>query len=288
MAMLRAEREAAGRLWLLLRAIDRDGRGWLDIDDIRAQLATKGAPWRICGWRRLRQLLAEGEGIYWQRHERERLWLRGAHRVAYALDCERLQGYPVELPVAALLGGIQGVRAAFYGAFHSGRDAKPISRETLRELSGIAERTQRAYDRLARVERRANMAVGGRYTQECMEERAWQQGRAVFRFVDVLGKQGRKDAAYVAWHLPNSYRGAYERRARGSRKRLNRQLAGLLPKGITGNDGRAAGPACDKVFWADGAAAARQFNRDPARDAYWSQRQSTRAGDGLWHVLGMG
>jgi hypothetical protein len=44
-----------------------------------------------------------------------------------------------------------------------------------------------------------NIAVGEQYTTENAQERAWQQGRASFRFVDVKGKQGgRRNREYVA------------------------------------------------------------------------------------------
>jgi hypothetical protein len=281
LTILKQHFESPGRVWLLLRVIDRNGRGWLDVEDARHCLTGKGSPYRICGWRRLRQLLAQGEGVFWHRDEQDRLWLMGAHRIAYKLDSGPLQGFPVELPISALLGGIQAVRAAFYATFHGGRDSKPISRETLESLSGIPGRTQLEYDRVARVERRRNIAIGERYSQEHAQGRAWKQGRAVFHFVDTEGRQGRQGREYVAWHLPNSYQTAYQRRSRGSRKRLNRKLADLVKKGIPGNDDK----AIEKLFFPNGALAARRYNRDPERDVYWRQENPTRAGGGLWHVI---
>ena len=81
----------------------------------------------------------------------------------------------------------------------------PISRETLRSLSGIAERTQRTYDRRARVTARRNLAIGERYTTESAQERAWRQGRGVFHFIETNGYEGPQNKAYVAWQRPNSY-----------------------------------------------------------------------------------
>jgi len=281
LAILKQHLEALGRVWLLLRAIDRDGRGWLDVEDTRRHLTEKGSPYHICGWRRLRQLMAQGEGVFWHRDEQDRLWLYGAHRIAYELDSGRLQGFPVELPISALLGGIQAVRAAFYATFHGGRDSKPISRDTLESLSGIPGRTQLEYDRVARVERRRNIAVGERHTAENAQGRAWRHGRAAFHFIDTEGRQGRAGREYVAWHLPNSYRADYQRRSRGSRKRLNRKLADLVKKGIPGNDDRAV----EKLFFPTGALAAKRYNRCSEQDAYWQQEERTRAGGGLWHVM---
>ncbi len=281
LAMLKQQLEAPGRVWLLLRTIDRDGRGWLSVEDARRHLTGKGSPLRICGWRRLRQLLAQGEGVFWHRDEQDRLWFYGAHRIAYKLDSGRLQGFPVELPISALLGGIQAVRAAFYATFHGGRDSKPISRETLESLSGIPGRTQLEYDRVARVDRTRNIAIGERHTNENAQERAWRHGRAAFHFIDTEGRQGRAGREYVAWHLPNSYRADYQRRSRGSRKRLNRKLADLVKKGIPGNDDQAV----EKLFFPNGALAAKRYNRCSEQDVYWQQQERTRAGGELWHVM---
>ena len=62
LGMLREEAAAAGRLWLLLRYLDGDGRGWLRIDSIRQRLSEKESPLHLCSWRQLRNLLRAGEG----------------------------------------------------------------------------------------------------------------------------------------------------------------------------------------------------------------------------------
>jgi hypothetical protein len=280
LAMLKQNLEAPGRVYFLLRSIDTHGRGWLEIDDIRRKLTTKDSPWRICGWRRLRQLFKQGDGIFWQRDHKDRLWLKGVHKIAYALDCERLAGFPIRLPISTLLGGIQAVRGAFYAAFHSGRSKNPISRQTLAELTGVLERTQRSYDQVARVQRQANIAIGERYSKETVEERTWKQGRAVFHFIDVRGLQGKPQAEYLAWHLPNSYTGPHERRSRASGKRVNRKLADLVKKGIPGT----SEGMVERLFWPNGAQAAKGYSRDPQRDAYWLPHQPSQSGQ-LWRVM---
>lgn len=121
LGMLRREQAATGRVWLLLRAIDADGRGWLAADETRAVLCDIESPLRLCGRRRLRQLLAQGEGLFWQRDGRDRIWLRGPARVAAGLGVARLGSRPIDVPTATLLGGIGDVRAHLYATFHSGR-----------------------------------------------------------------------------------------------------------------------------------------------------------------------
>ncbi len=280
LAMLKKNLEAPGRVYFLLRSIDTQGRGWLEVEHTRRLLTSKDSSWRICGWRRLRQLLNQGEGIFWQRDHKGRLWLKGMHKIACTLDCGRLSGFPILLPIATLLGGIQAVRGAFYAAFHSGRASNPISRQTLQELSGVPERSQRAYDHVAKVERQENLAIGERYSQEQGQERAWKQGRAVFRFIDVRGLQGRPRAEYLAWHLPNSYTGPYERRSRANRKRVNRKLADLVKKGIPGTGEEMV----ERLFWPNGALAAKGYCRDPRRDAYWPV-QAPSPGYTFWRVM---
>ncbi len=278
LGMLRGDQAAAGRVWLLLRAIDVDGRGWLAAEDARAALCDVDSPLRLCGRRRLRQLLAGGEGLFWQRDDRDRVWLHGPARVAAGLGVARLGNRPVDVPLATLLGGIGDVRAHLYATFHSGRAKEmtsvelrmtndgratnspvvlrhsslgaPIARDTLADLSGVCPRSQAAYEQRAGIVARANIALGERVAAArtanravggspgpAEQERAWRHGRALFRLKDHRGRQGPPGATYLAWRLPNGYgagRG-HRQRPKGRQKRINRQLADLFTKGMTGN-----------------------------------------------------
>ena len=320
LGMLREERTAAGRVWLLLRALDAPGRGMVSLDDARAALCGKESPLRLCGWRRLRQLLAEGEGVFWARERgrvddgrrttvhcplptahsplptphcplptAHRLRLFGPARVAAALGVRRLVGRPVGLPLSALLGPIGDARAHLYAAFHSGRArgmtndelrvtneegalhsslvtrhsslGAPIARDTLAALSGVCARSQAAYERRAGVAARANIALGERVAASCPagpaeQERAWGHGRALFRLKDYGGRHGRPGAVYLAWRLPNAYglaRG-HQTCPKGRQKRINRRLADLFTKGMTGN-----GAGIEKRFFGTAAAAFKNY-----------------------------
>jgi len=282
--MLKQDQAAAGRVYLLLRYLDQAGRGWLPVKEIRERLTRKGSPLKAMGWRRLRQIFHQGEEVFWQRDSYGRLWLKGPHKIAAKLDCTRLEGLRVELPVKTLLEGIGTVRAHFYATFHSKRkNDNPITRERIRELISVAERTQRIYDQTAGVERQCNIAVGPRYTKISAHEQAWKRGRGMFQFVDTQGQQGPKNRAYVAWQLPNSYQGPHHKRCKGRQKKINQCLAGLVKR-----DAGEQRAEVDKLFWSNGAAAAQAYNRDQDLDVFWQRGQTRRKTTILWYVLSGG
>jgi hypothetical protein len=240
LAMLRRELTAPGRLWLLLRLLDREGEGRLRIVVMEEAITNPDSPHRLCGQRQLRNLLKAGEGLFWTR-DREWLWLRSAAKVAYGLGATRLTGRPVALPLSVLLGGIGDFRAQLYAAFHSGRSkphgrqAMPIARQTLRDLSGVGRVSQRAYERRVGVKAQTNYAVGETAVPHTQEKRAGQQGTALFTLKDTDGQQGQPGQSYLAWQLPNSYDGRQQQRPKGRQRRINRELKDLVMKGMPGN-----------------------------------------------------
>ena len=304
LALLRQQQVAAGRLWLLLRALDGEGRGWLARSDIEAAFADPDSPTHFCTPRYLRQLLAEGDGFFWEREGSEassepaertcleyldklgtgpvertclelverKVWLRSQAKVAAALGVDKLRGRAVELPVSVLLGPIGDLRAHLYASFHSsrGESAPPISRAALRELSGASPRTQQAYDARAEVETQPCLAIGSLASAAGSQEDAWQHGGAAFTFTDHRGQQGAAGSSYQAHRLPNRYVGPH-RRLTGRPKRLNRQLIDLCHKGYAGNGQPESEPgAAARRYYADGAAAGRVWLRQQGRVlVYW-------------------
>jgi hypothetical protein len=289
LAMLRRELTAPGRLWLLLRLLDREGEGKLRIVVIGEAVTNPDSPHRLCGQRQLRNLLKAGEGLFWTR-DRDTLWLRSAAKVAHGLGVTRLTGRPVALPLSALLGGIGDFRAHLYAAFHSGRikrdggkahfprgkahfprrQAMPIARQTLRDLSGVGRASQRAYERRAGVNAQTNYAVGETPAPHAQEKRAAQQGTAVFTLKDTDGQQGQPGQSYLAWQLPNSYDGRHQQRPKGRQRRINRELKDLVMKGMPGNvEEEVDGQRYGRVFFTNGKLAAQAYGRDPRGDRYW-------------------
>jgi hypothetical protein len=299
LGMLRQEQTAPGRLWLMLRYLDEEGRGVLRIDIISKHLTTKSTKLRLCGKRQLRNLLRDGEGVFWTR-DKEHVWLYSAAKVAFALGVERLTGRPVSLPVTALLEGIGTFRAHLYVAFHSGRMKKspktphggqgvPIARDTLAGLSGVGRSSQRAYEARVGLQVQANFAVGHMLTEENQEKQAWQQGAALFELKDYRGQQGKKGKTYLAWQLPNSYSGQHQQRPKGRQKRINRKLNDLVMKGMPGNVG-GTNETCqaEKVYYPNGKLAVRAYGRDPERALYWEMNRTGNGRFAVWQSLGSG
>jgi hypothetical protein len=306
LAMLREEQTAAGRLWLLLRGLDEEGQGWLYTETVRELLTKKSSDTHLCGWRQLRNLLREGDGTYWTR-DTERIWLRSAGNVALSLGVVRLTGQPVMLPLEALVNGIGRFRAELYAAFHSSRSktapdgteqAAPIARETLTELSGVGETTQRRYEEETAVHVRSNYAIGNRATPEEIEDKAWQHGNAVFTLEDTRGQQGPKGREYVAWQLPNSYEGNHQQCPKGRQRRINRQLRDLVMKGMPGNVEQTieASAMRDKLYYPTGKLAAQAFNKGKVKSCYWRQPATVNSrfdkldsnGHAIWQHLAQG
>ncbi len=309
LGMLREGLTAPGRLWLVLKYLDMDGRGVLRIDTARNTLTNKTSTLYLCGKRQLRNLLQDGEGVYWRR-DKERIWLRSVTNVAYALGVEQLTGRPIALPVAALLDGVGTFRAHLYAAFHSGRakgqygvqnnrygkgsvtsqrsvKAMPIARDTLVEISGVGKSSQRNYEARVDVAVQANFAVGDLSTKENQEKRAWQQGQSLFVLKDFCGQQGKKGKSYLAWQLPNSYIGQHGHRPRGRQKRINRTLKDLVMKGMPGNvEETIEIQKLEKVYFPNGKLAVKACGRDLDRELYWKRHGTENGRFQLWQQLG--
>jgi hypothetical protein len=293
LGMLREALSAPGRLWLLLRYLDVEGRGSLRIDITQQHLTQKSSKLRLCGKRQLRNLLRDGNGIFWER-DKTHIWLRSAGKVAYALGVERLTGRPVALPLEALLSGIGSFRAHLYTAFHSGRtketpdgpQSMPIARTTLAELSGVGESSQRTYESRVDIEIQANFAIGDERTKEGQEDHAWRQGGALFTLKDYRGYQGKKGKTYLAWQLPNSYIGEHAHRPRGRQRRINRKLKDLVIKGMPGNvERRNEARRLKKSYFPTKERAAKVHERNSERALYWRRHQTRNGSFELWQWL---
>jgi hypothetical protein len=293
LAMLREGVAATGRLWLLLQHLDEAGKGWVPEAEARRLLSQPDAPLRLCSWRQLRNLLADGDDLFWQREDgtgERRIWLASNTRVALRLGVTQLRLAPVDLPVSTLLQGIGTVRAHFYASFHSSRGngsqlARPIARATLAALTTVSARSQRAYERRAGVRSQPNWVIGPASAPQKDKELAWRQGHALFTFVDRRGSYGPAGQRYLAWQLPNSYQGPHATKGRSPQKALNEKLVDLYSKGMAGNGRHEVEAALPPSrFYDNGRAAVRALNRGLANDAYWLTPRTERHYR-IWHLL---
>lgn len=278
-AALAAGDSSLYRVWLAGRWLDAAGRGWLWLEDIRAELTGSGRL-PLCGWRRLRQLLAAGDGRLWEiDRERRRVWLYGTGRLARLWDVARLRGRAVAISISHIqqLGRFN---AELYAAIHSGRrEPAPISRANQSELYSIPERTQRHYCRVAGIVRKFNFAIGSRIDTSSAQDAAWQRGRAWFVYLDNAGDYGSPGAKYNAWTLPTTQEGPHQQLPKGRQRKINRDLD-LVTIGTQGN-----GAAVDRMYFPDGGKAARAFNRNASVDRYWLSDRDKRRFVRRWNVL---
>ncbi len=281
-AALNADMASIYRVWLACRYLDTDDKGWVAVDHARQMFTDNKSPLRLFGWRRMRQVMGKGNGRFWQWDKQNgRLWLFGVFRIVVHLKIAKLVHQPIALPLSAIVSGVGGFKAHSFGAWHSGRKhSNPISRQTQERLTGIPERTQRHYCRMARIERHRNFAIGTRYKSEDGKENAWRHGQT-FEFVDKQGRIGKRNGRYVAWQMPNSYVGAHTQTAKGRMRKINSALKDLVTKGAQGNDGKRV----EKLYHADGGEAARVVNRGTAVDAFWPMRDPGRGKIGMWSIF---
>ena len=277
------------RLYLLCKALDPAGRGIVGLDQVRRYFVGQDAPYRAFNARRLRQVIAAGAGVFWERHTDDRLWLKSPGRVAAALGVDRLEGLPVAVPVWAIWGSHHEAAAAFYAAWHAGRgdDPNPIGRAALVKLTGAAASTQRTYDHTAEVQRQKNIVILGDATKEGMQEAAWHFGN-VFRFRDHVGRLGRRGWVYVAASIPSTYHTGLNTLARGRQRKANK-LIRLVTNGARGKDDQVR-----TLYYVDGAAAGDAFNRDPKQAYFYRHGPALKvtaacppklAGAYLWGVI---
>ncbi|MEM7331517.1 MAG: hypothetical protein AAF490_05470 [Chloroflexota bacterium] len=297
LSLLKEKQVSAGRIWLLLRHLDTNGTGWLEIDEVKHQLTNKQSHTRVCGWRQMRNLLNQGEGLFWKRAN-GRIWLCSLPKVAQALKINRLHTDSVLLPLNIVLAKIGTLRAHLYATFHSGRTEShqdgskngqaPIARATIQAMTQISPRIQRLYERSANVLNQSHFCIGASFSETSFKEAAWQHGPAAFRFKDTKGLQGKAGCEYVAWQMPNSYAGPHQRQSKRQRKRINKKLVDLLNKGIVGNDqlmrNRAESTQFERQYFANGRLAHKALRYRNQKPIYCPNQQAK----GFWFELTIG
>lgn len=269
------------RLYLAAQLLDETGNGRVYVSDIRSSFTEKKNGRYLFTWRRMRQILNDGDGILWNWNRRtNKIFLRSPQHMAKtgALDLPRV-GRAVLLPAAVLFSGQGKFNAHIHAAWLAahGDEDKPISQAAIEAATAVSERTQRHYNHVAGVQRQKNIEIGEKHTELSEEQTAWRYGHNSFEFIDYHGRQGERNGRYRARQLPNSYKRRHHRANKGRQRKINQNLAHLVKKR---SGAAAADERLKKRYHANGAAAAKSFNRHPDQPTYWQSNEC--AGD--YHV----
>ena len=288
---LRDNLAAVGREYYLFRNHDRvfqDGSGIVTFETARE--LTKD----IHTWRRALQILKQGQGITWDTtggHIR----LFSPAKVCIALKLGYLRGNTVIVDTVDFSGGLQQVKATFYGCIFSTRKLKenqkpaPIKQSTLCEMTGVKPRTQRTYNKIVDVATHANIHIlGDEWANiEARQDAAVKHGH-IFPIYD---RQQKK--CMIGKPLPNSYLSKLVTAKYGRRKKANR----IIRDDLVQNEG--PGNVKEKriaIFHADKGGALTALNKDPRNDHFWSvgsvlqpnlNRDCRLSGANTWYAVGV-
>lgn len=129
--------------WTVLRALDKDGHGWVAKEQAFASWPQSAS--------NLRAILSSGEGDWWTTTP-DRVYYVSAYRAGYLL--ETTLGNPIYAEFSKC-NTIGKFRAQCYAAFF----ARPrmIGRARLQGLFGVSEQTLRNWERRAGISRSANI-----------------------------------------------------------------------------------------------------------------------------------
>jgi len=192
--VLRRSEARQYRLWLLLRALDLEGKGWIDYKEAQKAFLALGLSRRS-----FRDVLRKGESLW---------WTRGPNRIFYAsLEkvCFRLRvlpGRPVVIPLDSLRK-LSTFKRILYASFFTRE--RTISRARLMELWGVSRTTLRRWERATGIRIQQNYA---------RSSKPFSAGRSSGRRL-IVGSEEENGGPYwevvldrkryLAWQIPNSY-----------------------------------------------------------------------------------
>lgn len=199
------------RLWVLAKHYD-NGNGFIPAKDFKHYLKRTLGIKRACYDHWIRQ--AEGLGLI--SYEGGVYRLISLSKAAAIIGLTHLAP-PVEMSVRRF--ATDGWASWVWAAYLKRHEGKPISRATLRSLTGVPERTQRDYERIARVKNKGNFANLGNPAKDP------QNAIAIDRQRGIYGKAGQ-----IRQRLPNSRTTPEEikKAKRGRTSKANQELSALL------------------------------------------------------------
>lgn len=309
------------RLYEVLRSLD-DGKGALPQQQVEEILTNCNNSCYLYGRRQLLEILKRGEGVFWHRgrdvNGTLKIWLHSRPKIAAQLGIT-FRGKEVELPLTFLIANSgdkknrarqANANAAMYAAIHAGRSRPkkshaiieamklsegenlaeqpaPISRNKIKEVTGLSGYRQRNYEKKAGIIVKRNFAILSGASDYAIA-RARENGIPAFRFVDykkVLGNsEGNCD--YVARQIPNTYitPPAYKPIFTNRTRKLNEagERLRLNTLGANANAGHQT-VEFKRVYYSNGKCAAKAWGRDTTRPAFSLRKETGTVG--LWDCL---
>lgn len=254
-------------LWHLARALDGAGQGRVPLADLRAAGRKLWRKHTYCRALREAQALELVEVVERRADGELVVVYRSALKVADWLGLQHVGARKVTIPVSALRSA-KAFKAALWAAYHAGRiqnTGRPISRDTLTELTGVSRRTQRRYEAsTGHVTATRNSVVVGHGLGDLRAAREFIHGGCFI--------PGGSPTGPVHQPLPNSYRATLPLGSRSAARKLNRTLSGALLISPGGQHKR--------VFFESAAKAEKAMRRGNAADV-----TLVPDGPGLWRRL---
>ncbi len=216
-AALKAGLDKELALWYELRAINVTGCGRLVLNDVVADQVKYFGYSEATAYR----LLKAGDGKLWDIYQTpwlpglSQVKIKGLYQVAEYLNTwvgRPWVGRPVEVRAADFKGSRANKTAWLYASFFKpdGVRAKPVSRDSIEDATGVKRRQQQRYDQVAGIKRVANFAF-------------YQNDKGVLaplrHLVDGKFRQWLKDR-----RLGNTYHSRALQASRGMTKRVNAEL----------------------------------------------------------------
>lgn len=206
----------AWRLYVLAKAIDRDGTGKISREDLRQFTEHLGLEPRQ--WQRW-LARARTIGLFSDVQDQGGQWdliLCSAVRGALILECEAIGPRKSVVVATALIGSAW--RSRVWAAYEVNFRGRPISRQRMRELVAVPERTQRFRDAQAEVRRQSNY---------CKSRIDSDRTPMIAEFGGHRGVFSTRDGK-AAWRLPDGRDSDQAQRGPvGRARKANKELAQL-------------------------------------------------------------
>jgi len=227
-AAMRGNFGGAWRLWLITKNLDNEGRGAIPssalltyADYLRLNSRTLHRWHNVAGDLGLIHNVTRKSGERW-------VVITSHEKAAFALGCMHVDRRQAIIPAKALVS--TGWRAIVWAGFIATLPGRPISRNKLREITGVPKSTQRNYEKNAGVRRIPNYILSDMTDDFLPGIREFERPHA-FKYWDNEQKNW-----VVAWRGPD-HRDASnvaECGVRGRSRKVNKKikiLQGLSPVG---------------------------------------------------------